>query len=354
LAQKKVISTNNQYLNKKKLTLYDQKQIILKTIEHSYGTNLDWTESLANQLEGKVENNFIVVPEDKYPGIRYVLNCEEGIVAYYVDVWNKMPHQLIQKNKSNDFVCLYYNLSEGKAKYSYNNTVQDLGRWQYNLIVMDSSLDTTYLVEPDSKTFVLCIFIDKKIIEQFAKKNHINFRDIDKITDSKKNTIIRFDRMSNESFHILADLRKLKVGGSVFDLNLNGTVQLLLSNYLKKMSNQRIILQTVNESDVANIVASQMFFIDNIKEHFPSIKLMASNANMSESKFKNLFKKITGITPNAFFMDNKLLLAKELLQENKLTISQVSDHFNFTNNSYFASKFKENFGLSPRAFINQL
>ncbi|KQB40116.1 helix-turn-helix domain-containing protein [Flavobacterium aquidurense] len=326
----------------------------MKTIEHSYGTNLDWVEPLAKQMDGKVKNNFIVVPEDKYPGIRYVLDCGDGIVAYYVDVHNEIPHRLIQKNKTNDFVCLYYNLTEGKAKYSYNNVVQDLGRWQYNLIVMDSSLDTDYLVEPNSKTFVLCIFIKKKVIEEFAKKNNINFRDIDKITDSSKNTIIRFDRMSNESFHILADLRKLKVGGPVFDLNLNGTVQLLLSNYLKKMATHRIILQTVNEYDVANIVASQMFLISNIESHFPSIQLMARNANMSESKFKNLFKKITGITPNAFFMDNKLLLAKELLEENKLTISQVSDRFNFTNNSYFASKFKEHFGVSPKAFLNQL
>lgn len=81
---------------------------------------------------------------------------------------------------------------------------------------------------------------------------------------------------------------------------------------------------------------------------------MADKANMSESKFKSLFKKITGNTPNAFFMDNKILLAKELLEQKKLTISQVSDKLNFTNNSYFSSKFKDHFGLTPKTFLNQL
>lgn len=326
----------------------------MKTIEHSYGANLDWVDPLAKQLEGKVENNFIIVPEDRNPGIRYVLDCGDGIVAYYVDVLNTKEHQLIQKNTSNDFVCLYYNLTEGKARYSYNHVIHDLGRWQYNLIVMDSSLDTQYFVEANSRTFVLCIFVKKNIIEQFAKNNHITFQNIDKITDSTKNTIVRFDRMSNESFHILSDLRKLKVGGPVFDLYFKGTVQLLLSNYLKKMSSHRIIIQTVNKEDLTKILAAQMFLIDHIDDHFPSIKLMSNKANMSESKFKNLFRKITGATPNAFFMDNKLLKAKELLESSNLSILQVSDQLNFTNNSYFASKFKEHFGLSPKAFINQL
>ncbi|MNY23086.1 Bacterial regulatory helix-turn-helix protein, AraC family [compost metagenome] len=53
-------------------------------------------------------------------------------------------------------------------------------------------------------------------------------------------------------------------------------------------------------------------------------------------------------------MENKLLLGKELLENKQLTISQISDELNFTNNSYFASKFKEHFGLSPKAFYKQL
>ncbi|MCV9928552.1 AraC family transcriptional regulator [Flavobacterium sp. LS1R49] len=326
----------------------------MKTIEHSYSADLDWVAPLASKLEGKVDGNFIIIPESIQSGTRYFLDCGEGIIAYYIDVaYNKNLH-LIQKNMTNDFVGMYYNLTEGEATLSSKNYLHNVGRWQYNLSVIDSALESNYFVKAGSKTYVLCIFVKKNTIESFAKKNNINFRDIDKITDPTKNTIIRFDRMSSESYHILTDLRKLKVGGPIFDLNLIGTVQLLLANYLKKMASHRIIIQTVNEADLANIVAIQMFLISNIEDHFPTIKLMASKANMSESKFKNIFKKITGITPNTFFMDNKLLKAKELLEENQLSILQVSDKLNFTNNSYFASKFKEQFGISPKNFINQL
>ena len=98
----------------------------------------------------------------------------------------------------------------------------------------------------------------------------------------------------------------------------------------------------------------QMLLIKCVEEHFPSIVYMASKANMSESKFKNLFKKITCSTPNSFFIANKLSLAKELLETKQYSISQISDRLHFSNNSYFTSKFKEHFGVSPKIFSKQL
>ncbi|WP_431242061.1 helix-turn-helix domain-containing protein [Flavobacterium sp. P21] len=326
----------------------------MKTIQHHYSANFDWIENLAKQFGGKVEGNFIIVPEDIQIGTRYFLNCGEGIMAYYINVEYKKNFRLIQKNLEDDFVGLYYNLTDGEATLSVNNLMYDVSRWQYNVSAIDSSLESEYNVTVGSKTYALCIFIKKTIIKEYLKKNNILFNNIDEIIDPQKNTIIRFDRMGNDSFHLLADLKKLKVGGPIFDLNLTATVHMLIANYLKKMSTKRIIIQTVNQHDLASIISIQKYLIENIENHFPSIKLLAEKANMSESKFKNLFHKITGDTPNVFFMENKLLEAKDLLDTKQLSISQVSDKLHFTNNSYFASKFKEHFGLSPKTYVKDL
>jgi len=326
----------------------------VKKIEHYYSADLQWVEPFAKQLEGKVDGNFIIVPESIQTGTRYILDCGEGIIAYYIDVKYHKNLHLIQKNLSNDFVGIYYNLTEGQASVSTTNFMNDVGRWKYNLAVIDGALESDYHVKKGSTTFALCLFIKKSMIRLFAVKNNIHFPNLDKITDPSKNTMVRFDRMSSNSFHILNDLRKLKVGGPVFDLNLKGSVHMLVSNYLKKIAANRIIIQTVNKTDLNKIIVTQMFLIENIREPFPSIHIMATMANMSDSKFKNLFRKITGMTPNAFFMDNKLILAREMLESKQFSISQVSDELNFTNNSYFASKFKEHFGLSPKIYLKQL
>jgi AraC-like DNA-binding protein len=326
----------------------------VKTIEHSYGADLSWPENLAHQFGGRVEGNFIIVPEDIHTGTRYFLEIEPGVVAYYIDVEYKRNLHLIQKNTKKDFVGYYYNLTDGEATVNTHNFMYNVSRWQYNLSIIDSSLESDYNVKKGSKTYALIIFLRKDIIENFTKEHDIDLPHISQIIDPAKNTMIRFDRMSSESYHLLDDLRKLKIGGPIFDLYLTGTVHLLISNYLKKISTKRIIMQTVNQQDLAQIITTQMNLIKNIENHFPSIKSLAENANMSESKFKNLFHKITGDTPNVFFMENKLLLAKELLESKQLSISQISDHLHFTNNSYFASKFKEYFGLSPKNFIKEL
>lgn len=331
-----------------------QNKFRLKTIEHFYGADLDWVSHFAEQIGGKVDGNFIIVPEDLQSGTRYFLDCNDGIIAYFIDVEYKSNFQLIQKNSKNDFVGLYYNLTDGEANISVGDFSYNVTRWHYNVTVLDGTLETSYNVKAGSKTFALCIFIKKSVIKSYARKNNIVFRNLDQIIDPAKNTVVRFDRMSNESFHLLDDLRKLTVGGPVFNLNLIGTVHMLLSNYLKKMASNRIIIQTINQDDLNNIIGVQMYLIQNIEDNFPSISQMASRANMSESKFKSLFKKITGNTPSAFFMDNKLLLAKDLLEKKQYSISQISDKLNFTNNSYFASKFKQQFGMSPMAFIKQL
>ncbi|WPO78472.1 AraC family transcriptional regulator [Flavobacterium sp. KACC 22761] len=331
-----------------------KKNLLLKTIEHFYGADLSWVENLAKQFGGKVDGNFIKVPEDIQTGTRYFLKCQEGIVAYYIDVEYKRNLRLIQKNLNQNFVGFYYNLTDGEALVSTHNFMYNVGKWQYNLSVIDSSLNSDYNVKKGSKTFALVIFIKRDLLKSYILEHGITIPNINQLVDSSKNTFIRFDRMSNESFHLLDDLRKLKVGGPIFDLYLIGTVHLLISNYLKKIVQKRIIMQTVNQQDLASIIASQMFLIENIENPFPHIKTLAEKANMSESKFKNLFHKITGETPNTFFLENKLLLAKDLIETKQLSISQVSDQLHFTNNSYFASKFKDHFGMSPKIYLKEL
>ena len=95
------------------------------------------------------------------------------------------------------------------------------------------------------------------------------------------------------------------------------------------MTIEDIVIDTVNDRDLIEILKSQEYLLSNLKEPFPSIAYLAKMANMSGSKYKNLFKKITGLTPNAYFFNNKLLESKKLLGRKTLTIAQVSAELNF-------------------------
>lgn len=325
-----------------------------KNIIQHYGADLEWIHSLAEQFEGKVSGNFIIVPDRIHTGTRYFLECSKGIVALYVDVTYNIDLELIQRNLQDDFVGLYFNLSEQEAKLTFDETSNMMGYWSYNLSLIDSSLEFKYNVKAGSKAFIFCIFLKKDIVRSYIQKNNILRKSVDKLMNPQQNTFIRWDRMSNESLVALSDLRKMEPGGVLFDLHVKGTVHLLISNYLEKISKQHIIIHQVNEHDLTKILLAQRFLMENIECQFPTIKAIANMFHMSDSKFKLLFKKITGTTPHSFFMDNKLYRAKDLLLNENLTVTQVSKQLNFSDVAYFSTKFKKKFGILPRVYLQEM
>lgn len=326
----------------------------MKIVEHYYSADLDWAENFAQQFGGMVDGGFIKIPDDIQRGTRYLIECEEGITAYYIDVEYQTDLLLVQKNIRTDFVGVYYNLTEGDAEVAFPGSRHKVSRRHYNLSVIDGSLESEYKVKKGSKTFALIILIKKSIIEAFFAKHSIGAPELDKLMDPKHNAIVRFDRMSDSSFHLLDELRKIKVGNAIFDLNLAGTVHMLIADLLKKTAVKKFATHTVHEQDLSAIVSVQLYLMENIDREFPSIGLLAAKAKMSESKFKKMFAKIIGNTPNVFFTENKLIRAKELLETKRYTVSEIVCRLHFCNSSYFCAKFKEYFQVSPRVFVKDL
>jgi len=327
----------------------------MKKFTHHYGADLEWVQSFASKLKGRVQGNFIVLPETISNGERYFLECEKGVVALYSDAIYQIDTEFIQENISDDFLSIYYTLTEGEAKVTGNKFSYSIGRWYFNMVVVDSKTKAKFQAMAGSKVFVLCIFIKKDIIESLYNKNQKFSQNPNKCKNYNqiKMQEMQMYRMNNKSFHAITDLRKIKAGGILFDLNLMGTVNLLINEYLTILNEEREVLHLVNKKDLSEIMLSQRYLMENIDIPFPGNKLIANKANMSESKYINLFKKVTSDTPCNFFICNKLIRSKELLQENTLSIAQVATQINLTN-SYFSSKFKSYFGISPKTYTKQL
>jgi AraC-like DNA-binding protein len=111
------------------------------------------------------------------------------------------------------------------------------------------------------------------------------------------------------------------------------------------------VLDKVFQEDIVKIISSQAQLIDRLEESFPSIKSLSAAVNMSEIKYKSLFKKITGTTAKAFFMANKLDAAKEMLDTGNYTIAEVAHHFSFFDASHFIEQFKSRYKITPKEYV---
>lgn len=326
----------------------------MREVIHEYGVKLDWMEDFVKQMDGHLNGQFMIIPDHIHTGTRYICPINEHITAFVVDVEYHEDVLYKIRNSDTDFVCMHFNLTEGQATVMLNEGLTSIGRWTYNIVIMDAILEQNYMVKSGSKSYLLHIFIKKDAVRNFISKLPKHGALLDTIFNPSKHTFLKFDNMTPNSWWLINELRKIPIGGSLFDVFCAGTVYSLLSEYIERMKHSEVIIQKVVDEDISSIFKSQAYLIANMKNSFPGISYLAKQAFMSPTKYKNIFKLLTTHTPNSYFLTNKLIGAKEMLEKGGHTISEVAHEFNFASPARLSEVFKIQFGTVPKDYITWL
>lgn len=92
---------------------------------------------------------------------------------------------------------------------------------------------------------------------------------------------------------------------------------------------------------------TESYIRDHISESL-TVEQLAKMVFLSSDHLTRLFKKKHGITVIDYITQQRLTLAKELLEQNDLSISSVAATVGYSDYSYFAKIFKKTFGVTPR------
>ena len=108
------------------------------------------------------------------------------------------------------------------------------------------------------------------------------------------------------------------------------------------------------ESMEHHLIASiQEYLEENIEGEF-KIASVCAHVGYSKSYLCKLFHEQTGSTIAAYRTSLKIKRAKQLIRENRLNFSQISDMLSFDNPQYFSRVFKRVTGMSPSEFKQTL
>ena len=86
---------------------------------------------------------------------------------------------------------------------------------------------------------------------------------------------------------------------------------------------------------------------DNLDNENFSVKDLASNAGFSRSMLHRKLKKLTGKSASELITEKRLSRAKELLEQDVATASEIAYQVGFNSPSYFNKVFKKHYNISP-------
>ena len=77
---------------------------------------------------------------------------------------------------------------------------------------------------------------------------------------------------------------------------------------------------------------------------------LLAETRLSQSSLAFKFKQIVGLPPHAFLLECRIRRAKELLERSDRTVLDIASELKFSSSQHFATRFKQEAGVSPRAW----
>jgi YesN/AraC family two-component response regulator len=84
--------------------------------------------------------------------------------------------------------------------------------------------------------------------------------------------------------------------------------------------------------------------------HIPAL---AKAENLSNSRYVELFRQKTGLSPTAYLIRLRIQVACDLLESTDIPVAQISRMVSYNDSHFFSKLFKKHVGMSPTQYRNQ-
>ena len=133
-------------------------------------------------------------------------------------------------------------------------------------------------------------------------------------------------------------------------------IELLLNYCLRFYDRQFITREEINHSVVKKFIELLDDYISTkaLREGLPTVSYFADKCCLSNGYFGNLVRVETGRTAKDIIADHLLAHAKQLLNDEAMTITMISNRLGFEYPQHFVRFFKSHTGKTPSAYRNAL
>ncbi len=121
------------------------------------------------------------------------------------------------------------------------------------------------------------------------------------------------------------------------------------------MQQQEEKLETLNIKSSDEILMEKVMKVinDNLAEPTLDVEMLAKNVGLSRVHLYRKLKTLTNLSTRDFIRNIRIQQAARLLQDKKMNISDIAYSVGFNNLAHFSKSFKEQFGVSPKEYIQR-
>ena len=256
------------------------------------------------------------------------LNCCIGEIKFVHD----MPEQadkLIQLEKNNLAIenCVFFLGSNSSLAVEYSTP--DFVMW--TAMLAKGEAENAYLS--------ICRYIDQTI-----RSTGYDFDAIKKFQLDFSQMIFSTLKQKNIQAHkILSDVKS----EDLYSCSTRSIID--LKAWIKHVTDKFRSCACTSDLPESMISKAKKYIKQNIDQDLSRTDI-AAYLHINPDYFTRIFKKEVGLSIPEFIMQERLKIAKELILQTDMSISEIAVSVGYTNFSYFSKLFKEMFGVNPAAF----
>lgn len=291
------------------------------------------------------------------------INFFEILPGFDVITFNLFIHKKLNPlffKLSNEDFCVTYCI-EGKLVQSFGlNYNPKIIQSEENIVFHTSEpiLDT---ITVPSKVNVQAILIriNKKLLLQSNDNLSIQLgkylKDIFQIMDS--DFIIKYNVLHQTSqFNLAKDLINIEKFDVVSKLLARGLCLQIISFQMMQLyssTNQSTEKLAFRSSDF-DLFMKHLNAVSKKLSSNITIEKFSSESGVSKNKLQSICKNYFGITFKKLIKDLRLEMARYMIQNTNLTISEISYDIGYSSRSFFSKEFKQRYGLNPSEYNQEL
>ena len=103
---------------------------------------------------------------------------------------------------------------------------------------------------------------------------------------------------------------------------------------------------------ISDVADACVFMQKNLDQHL-TLREISGHVNLSPSFFHVVFKSIKGVTPTAYLLSQRVILAKKMLRLSNTPLADIAVRCGFGSQGYFCSIFKKHTGITPKQYRSE-